>query len=446
MPASRNPTALGLWSATALVIGHTIAVGIFLTPAELIGAVASPALTLGLWIVCGALLLAGAFTFGELASRYPRAGGLYVYLREGWGERIAFLYGWQSLLVMDPGITAALATGFSEYVVVLWPASSGAERWLAIAVIWTLAALSMAGLRLSARVLSVITAVKLAAFAAVILVAFGVGRGSWSHYEPFVNRHDTAVPIGEAVALGLVSVFFSFGGFWEASRIAGEVRDAKRIMPAALTLGVTGVTLIYLAMTTAFIYLVPVQQATGAAEFARHAGEAMLGTAGPSVFAVIVVLSVLASALALLIMAPRLYVAMSDDGLFPSALATVNAATSPARATALLALIASAFVSVATFQQIVAFFMCAAMGFVALAAAALPVVRRRTPGEPAFRAPGYPVSTALFVALVLGVVILLAVNRPLQAIAGVGIVLLGLPAHRLLARQRTARSLSRPSV
>ena len=440
MSVSRNAPALGFWSATALVIGHTIAVGIFLTPAELIGAVASPALTLGLWVVCGVLVLAGAFTFGELAARYPLAGGLYIYLREAWGERIAFLYGWQSLLVMDPGITAALAAGVAEYVVVLWPASRGAERWLAIAVIWALAALSMVGLRLSARVLSTITIVKVAAFAAVIVVALGSSSGSWSHFQPFAARHDTAVPLGEAIALGLVSVFFSFGGFWEASRIAGEVRNAARTMPAALTLGVTCVTVIYLAMTTAFIYLVPVQQATSASEFARRAGEAMLGDAGPSVLAVIVVLSILASALALLIMAPRLYVAMSDDGLFPSALATVNTLTqSPVRATALLALLASVFVSVATFQQIVAFFMCTTLGFVALAAAALIVLRRRTPEAPTFRAPGHPVSATLFVALVLGVVTLLAINRPLQAIAGFGIVLLGLPAHRLLARQRTVR-------
>jgi len=181
---------------------------------------------------------------------------------------------------------------------------------------------------------------------------------------------------------------------------------------------------------------VPVQQATSAAEFARHAGEAMLGRAGPAAFAVIVVVSILASALALLIMAPRLYLAMSDDGLFPSPLATVNTATSPARATALLALIASVFVSVATFQQIVAFFMCTSLVFVALAAAALLVVRR-TSDEAAFRAPGYPVSTALFVALVLVVVALLAINRPQQAILGFGIVLFGVPAHRLLARHRT---------
>ena len=114
---------LGLRSATALVVGHAIGVGIFLTPADLIGALASPILTLGLWVVGGAMVLAGALTFGELASRFPLAGGPYIYLREAWGERVAFLYGWQSLLVMDPGVTAALTTGASQYLVVLWPAA-----------------------------------------------------------------------------------------------------------------------------------------------------------------------------------------------------------------------------------------------------------------------------------------------------------------------------------
>ena len=126
---------LGLWSTAALVVGHTIAVGIFLTPAQLIGALASPAWTLGLWLTCGAFVFAGALTFGELAARYPQSGGLYVYLREAFGPRAAFLYGWQALLVMDPGITAAIAVGLSQYLRVLWPAAAGHERAVAIAAI-----------------------------------------------------------------------------------------------------------------------------------------------------------------------------------------------------------------------------------------------------------------------------------------------------------------------
>jgi APA family basic amino acid/polyamine antiporter len=439
-PSEAARPRLGLWSATALVVGHTIAIGIFLTPAELIGAVASPVLTLGLCVAGGALILAGAFTFGELAARYPLAGGPYIYLREGWGERVAFLYGWQSLLVMDPGVTAALSAGLSEYVVVLWPAAAGSERWLAIGVIWTLAIVSMAGLRLSARVLGIITALKLLAFAAVVVAAFSAESGSWSHFEPVIGRQASTVPLGEAIALGLISVFFSFGGFWEASRMAGEVRDVTRTLPVALAVGVTCVTIIYLATTMAFVYVVPPQQVTSAAEFARQAGEAMLGRTGPAVLAAIVVLSVASSVLALLIMAPRLYVAMSRDGLFPASLASVNQVTqSPARATAFLAVLASAFASVGTFQQIVAFFMCTTLAFIALAAAALVVVRKRVPGGTPFPAPGYPLTTVLFVLLIVGVVTLVGVNQPLQAIAGFMIVLLGLPVRYLLAGHNRER-------
>jgi basic amino acid/polyamine antiporter, APA family len=423
----------------ALVVGHTIGVGIFLTPAELIGGLASPALTLGLWAASGALVLAGAFTFAELASRYPLAGGLYIYLKEGWGEPIAFLYGWQSMLIMDPGVTAALAMGLSEYLVLLWPSFASAGRGLAIAVIWALAIVSMAGLVLSARVLAIMTLLKLCAFAAVVVVAFAAGNGSWSHFEPFVARHTTMVPLGEALALGFVSVFFSFGGFWEASRVAGEVRDAPRTMPRALIAGVTCVTSVYVAMTMAFIYLVPVGEAASASGFARRAGEALLGNAGATVLAWVVVMSVVASLLALLIMAPRLYVAMSRDGLFPSSIAAVNPVTqSPVRATAFLAILASVFVLAGTFREIVSYFMCTTLTFVALAAMALARVRRREPDDPAFTSPGHPFTMTLFVLLVLAVVLLVAINRPVQAIGGFAIVLLGIPAF-VMSRRYHAR-------
>ena len=425
-------------------MGHTIAVGIFLTPAELIGALAAPALTLGVWLAGGALVLAGALTFGELAGRYPHAGGPYVYLREAWGERIAFLYGWQSLLVMDPGVTAALAIGLAQYLLVLWPAAAGSEKLLAIAAIWTLAILNMAGLSLSTRVLGLLTALKLLALAALVATAFTIGDGSWTNLVPFAERRPGAPPLAEALALGLVGMFFSFGGFWEASRVAGEVRDPSRTLPLALGLGVTCVTVVYVLTSLAFMYSVPVERSTSAVEFARRAGESLLGPAGPSVLAAVVVLSVVPSAMALLMMAPRLYLAMSRDGLFPSALAAVRGdGRTPARAMALLAVLASAFVLVATFQQIVAFFLCTTLVFIALAGAALFVVRRRgaAVGRTAVgaKAGRLPVGAALFVVLVIAVVALVAMARPVQALAGFGIVLLGLPARRLVTKTKNMR-------
>jgi APA family basic amino acid/polyamine antiporter len=437
---TRGP-AIGLWTAVALVVGHTIGVGIFLTPAELIGALRSPALTLGLWVSCGLVVLAGALTFGELASRHPQAGGPYVYLREGWGERIAFLYGWQSLLIMDPGVTAALGAGLAQYLIVLWPGALGFERWIAIATIWVLALVNIAGLKLSARVLDAMTAFKLLSLAAIVIFAFAIGDGRFSHFVPFVARKAGAPPIGEALALGLIGVFYSFAGFWEASRLAGDVRDPRRTLPLGLTLGVVCLTIVYVATTVAFMYLVPAEQVTSASEFARRAGEAVLGPLGPRVFASIVVLSVVTSTMALLMMAPNVYVAMSRDGLFPASLAVVDTRRqSPARATALLAVFSTAFLLLGSFDQIVAFFMCTALGFIALAAAALFVMRRRDPGAGAFRTPGYPWSAALFVGLLVVVVTMVATSRPLQALAGLALVLVGVPVHHLTRARGPAQA------
>ena len=438
---------LGLWSATALVVGHTIAVGIFLTPAEIIGALASPALTFGLWIACGGVVLAGALTFGELASRYPHAGGLYVYLREAWGERVAFLYGWQSLLIMDPGVTAALAMGAAQYIVLIWPAADGAGRAIACALIWSLALITMAGLRMGARVFSLMTAMKLCTLGGIVLLAFASGAGQWTHFATGGGRPPSAPPLGEALALGLVGVFFSFGGFWEASRVAAEVRDPRRTVPRALALGVTTVSAVYVLTTSAFIYLVPPSSVTNATEFARLVGTTLLGPTGPTILASVVVLSVVASAMAMLIVAPRLYEAMAADRLFPAALARRHPATgAPVRTTMMLAVLASLYVLAGTFDQIVAFFVCTALGFIALAAAAVFVTRRREGARAdSFRTPGYPVTPALFVLLVLMVVLMVAVHRPAQAAAGVVIVLLGVPLQRRLASPPTNVARGEPS-
>ena len=417
-------------------MGHTIGVGVFLTPAETIGALASPALTLGLWLGAGALVLAGALTFGELAARRPESGGLYVYLREAWGERAAFVYGWQCLLILDPGVTAGLASGLARYVVAAVPAAAGRERWIALAAVWILAAGPMLGLRPSVRALNVLTLWKILALLAVPAVAFATGGGSAAHFQPFFERRPGALPMVPALAAGLVGVFFSFGGFWEASRLAGEIRDTKRTLPRALAFGTAAVTVLYVVTTAAFVYLVPADPALTATDFARRAGEA-LGQSGPAALAGIVVLSAAASALALLLMAPRVYVAMSRDGLFSPALAAVDPRTgAPVRATALLAAIASVFVLTGTFEQIVALFLCSMLILIALAAAGIFVLRRREPHAAAFRSPGYPVTPALFIALLLAVSGIVATGHPVPALIGLALAALGLPAHRVFSARR----------
>jgi APA family basic amino acid/polyamine antiporter len=425
---------LGVWSATALVVGHTIGVGVFLTPAALIGSLASPALILLAWVVCGAAALAGALAFGELAARFPSAGGPYVYLREAFGAEVAFLYGWQCLLVMDPGITAALAAGIREYLAAAWP-SAASGPWSIVVFIWALAGLNMIGVKLTTRVLSTFTIIKVVALLMVIVVAFSAGQGSWGHLVPFFSRSSSAVPITEALAVALIAAFFSFGGFWEASRVAGEVREPSRTLPRSLALGVAIITSIYLATTLAFLYLVPATAASDPIDFTRRAGLALAGGTGPRLLAGVVLTSVLASLAALIMLAPRLYVAMSRDGLLPRAVGSKDGTSDYSRTSiCLLAGLATVYGVLGSFQQIVAFFFCTGFGFVALSVSAMFVLRRRrlAPEEAGFRCPGYPWVPVAFIALMAVVVVMVAAARPVQALSGMAIVALGFPAYRVL--------------
>lgn len=441
--ARGDASHVGVLAVTALVVGHTIGVGIFLTPAEIVGGLASPVLTLGTWVACAVVILLGALAFGELAAAYPRAGGLYVYLKEAWGERVAFAYGWQCLLVMDPGITAALALGASQYAVIVWPAMAGSEVLVAVATIWILAAVSMAGLTLSARVVTALTVGKVLALLWIVVGVLASDRGSWTHFMSGATRPDSSPGLMAAWPPALVSVFFSFGGFWEASRIAADVRDPRRVVPRALAAGVACVTLLYIATTVAFIYLVPAREVTSATRLAAQVGEAIGGPAGPMVLAGIVLLSVGVSALALIIMAPRLYLEMSRDGLLPSILAATGGSTgAPILATLLLASLASVFATLGTLPQILSFFMCTALGFLALAAAGLVMIRRKKV-ESAFRLPGYPFTLAVFVVLILVVMALVAASMPAQAAAGLALTCLALPVHRFHRRKRHGERASR---
>jgi APA family basic amino acid/polyamine antiporter len=431
---------LGLAAATSAVAGQVIAVGIFLTPASMARTLASPAWLLGAWLLMGGMALAGALCYGELAARYPEAGGGYVYLRETYGRRLAFLYGWKCLLVMDPGITAALATGLAAYVGYLVPLGPFGLKIVALGAIAAAAAINIRGSALSGRVLEALTVLKLGALAAIVLLAFGLGRGEWSHFVPFVARHPGAPPVAAAVAGGLISAFFAFGGWWEASKLSGEVVDPARTMPRALALGVSIVTAAYIATSAAFLYLVPLERVTSGEAFAAQAGEALFGHVGGAVFAAIVVVSVAGSLFAVVMLLPRVYYAMGRDGVFPAAIGELSPRFgTPSRAIATEAILASALVIAGSFEQIVAYFVFITVTFIALTVAAVYVQRRRQSTAPPYLTPGYPITPAIFLSLVLVLLVLIGMNNPWQALAGAAVVALGLPVFELMERRRQRR-------
>jgi APA family basic amino acid/polyamine antiporter len=446
-PLTRDPATpqrvltrqLGLVAITALVIGEVIGVGIFLTPASMARSLGSPAWLLIVWLIMGGMALTGALCYGELAARFPEAGGGYVYLRQAYGPAVAFLYGWKCMLIMDPGITAALAVGLASYVDYVFDLSPAGVKAVAVGVILVLAAVSISGVRLAARFVQWLTLIKLGALALIIALALVRGLGDWSNFIPFVEQRPASTPLPGALAPALVGAFFAFGGWWEINKLAGETKDPARTLPRALALGVLTVTVVYILTSAVFLYLVPLERVTSGETFAAQAGEALFGRAGGSVFAGVVIISVLGSVLALLIALPRVYYAMARDGVFFKAIADIHPRFgTPARAIALQAALASQLVVLGTFQQIVSYFVFITVLFVGLTVAALFVLRRGEKETPVYRTSGYPITPVIFLVLVAALLLLLAGNSPLQAALGAGIVVLGAPVYVLLFRRRRA--------
>ena len=428
---------LGVGAVTALVIGEVIAVGIFLTPAGMARSLGSPLWLLIVWLVMAGMALAGALCYGELAARFPEAGGGYVYLREAYGPAVAFLYGWKCMLVMDPGITALLAVGLASYVAYIAPLSAAAQKVVAVVTIAGLAGVNVIGVRIGARVMQWFTALKLGALALIAVLALALRAGNWSNFVPFVAQHPGSDPLPGALAPALVGAFFAFGGWWEISKLAGEARDPARTVPRALALGVTAVAAVYILTSAVFLYLVPLEQVTSGEAFAAQVGVVLFGAAGGKIFAAIVIIAVFGSLLALLMALPRVYYAMANDGVFFKAVATVHTRFgTPARAIAIQATLASVLVVSGSFNQILAYFIFVTVLFLGLTVAGLFVVRRRSPVTvaPAYRTPGYPVTPILFLALVAVLLFLLAGHNPLQAALGLGIVALGAPVYYGLFR------------
>lgn len=425
---------LGFWATTALVVGHTIAVGIFLTPGEINRMLASPFWILAIWIAMGTMAVCGALCYGALAARRPEAGGGYVYLREAYGPRIAFLYGWKCFLVMDPGITAALVAGLIGYARFIVPFGDWTGRLLGVGVLGFLATMNALGSGVGVRLMGALTVLKLSLLAAVILGGFASASGTWSHFLPFVEQRLPPVPLGVGLAGAFVSAFFSFGGWWEVTKIAGEVRDAERTLPRALAAGLGVVTLVYLATSAAFLYVIPLDRVQSGNAFAAELGEQLFGRAGGVTLAAIVIVSVLGSLSAFMLVVPRLYFAMARDGLFPAWAASVHPRFgTPARAIVVQAVLAGLLVLLGTFQTIVAYVIFITVVFVGMTAASVFVLRRRA-GAAALRVPGYPVTPILFLVFVLVLLGLLLVNSPREALTGAAIAALGLPVYRLVKR------------
>ena len=416
---------LGLASTIAVVTGQSIALGIFLTPAAMAKSLGSPVLLAAVWCGMGLIAMCGALCYSELAVRFPQAGGEYVYLREGYGSRVAFLYGWMSAAVMDPGLAAALAMGAAPYVLSLFGLSIGTRLWIPALILLALAILNYVGTRLSRRVMTAANLLKIAVLFGLVVWTATSGHASVANLMPLTQRRGGFEAIVAAIAGATVSAFFSFGGWWEAGKIAGEVRNPRRNLPLAFTCGVLLVTLVYLLVSFAFLSVVPLEHIESNTAFVAQFGEALFGNVGGKVLSACVLLSVLGGLMALTMAAPRVYYAMAKDGAFFSAFGRLHPRFgTPANAVLLQTGLALLVLCFGAFDRILSFIIFSAICFLALSAASL--FRLKEP----VRRWWYPAAPLLFLLGCTVINLLILMHDPLPALLGLAAVLCGDPIRR----------------
>lgn len=423
------PRTLTRLNATAMVAGTIIGASIFVQPSEIARHLDSPAAIMLAWVVCGALTLFGAFVCAELASAFPVTGGLYVFLRDTFSPLAGFLWGWAMFWTMHSGIIAAIAVVFARYASFFIPVGEAGVRAMAVAVILALSALNYVGVRAGSRVQTAFTCAKLAAIAGIVVL------GLVLPHAPFAA---TAVTIPPATGttreflLALVAGLFAYGGWHMVTYTAGETTMPARTIPFALLAGVAIVTAAYVALNLVYLRVLPLDAVRSSTRIAADAADAVAGRGGSAFMAALVMMSSIGGLTGIVLMGPRVYYSMAQDGLAPAWLGRVHPAhRTPANAIVAQAVWASILAASGAYRQLFTRVVYTEWLFFALMASGLFVLRRRPDYQPAYRAPLYPVVPIVFIAASLAIVVNQFASQPWDAAAGLGLVAVGAPIYYL---------------
>jgi APA family basic amino acid/polyamine antiporter len=454
MPALER--RLGVFSATTIIVGSMIGSGIFIAPSIMAGYVATPGIWLGLWLVGGALTLLGALSYGELCAMMPKAGGQYVFLREAFGPLVAFLYGWTLFLVIQTGFNAAVAIAFSKYLgglglhlgekdVVLAVGSWTLSRAqiVAVGVIALLTWVNARGVREGALVQNVFTVLKVGAIGLLVLIGFGSGKGSMSHFAPFLGTALGAkgLQMGFLAAAGVAmsKALFAFDAWNTVTFAAEEVRDPARNLPRALLAGTVVTTLTYAGACAVYLYVLPLGVMAQVAEnrVAADVAGVVLGGLGVTLVSAAILVSTFGCVNGLVLGGARVLFAMARDGLFFRTAGKVDPVRQTPRGALVLQGIWSAVLAVSgSYDRLLTYVTFASLAFNALTVIGLFVLRRKQPDAPRpYRTWGYPFTPAVYLAGGGFFLVYIFVGDPVDALAGMGIVALGVPAYAMFRRR-----------
>jgi amino acid transporter len=438
--AERLPRRLGPWSTAAVTVGIMIGSGVFRVPAAVAAQTGSPGLMLLVWVAGGLVALCGALSLAEVAALFPRAGGMYVYLREAYGPLTGFLFGWLYLIVLPAG-AGAIALVFAEYLSRLLPLSPAQVRVVAAGLIVLLGAAQYRSVRFGAAIQNVSTVAKVLAILVLTATAFvlrpgtaGLAAGNTLHAATWGG-----------FGLGMVTVLWAYNGWQDVTCLSGEVRDPRTALPRALVGGTLTVMAVYLLANAAYLHVLPLSAIATSPLVASDVAVRLVGPAGSAIVAALVCVATFGSLNAVIMTVPRVFWAMADDGLFFRFVAAVHPRhRTPHMAITAMVVLSVVYLALQSFEQLIEGFILASLPFWALSVASVLVFRRtRASATRVYRTPGYPAVPILFVAAMTMLVANSLAAHPESTIVSLGAIAAGIPLYygwRHFGRQPAAGS------
>jgi basic amino acid/polyamine antiporter, APA family len=448
--------AISRLDATALVVGSMIGSGIFIVSGAILREVHAPGLMLMVWIVSGLVTLLGAVTYGELAAMFPKAGGNYVYLREGISPLFGFLYGWTLFTVIQTATIAAVAIAFARFTAVLMPALSedvflggkwggynlgvSWQRLFAIASVIVLTWINVRGVRTATIIQTSLTAIKTAALAALIVLGITIGRNAEAivanfgvSFWPAGGFTLALVPV---VAAAMVGSLFSMDAWNNVGFASGELKNPEKDLPFAMAIGVLVVVTLYVLANVAYLNVLPADVIAktwteGRPPVGTAAMQQMFGQAGLTIMAIAIMISTFGCNNGLILSGARVYYAMARDNLFFAKAGELHPSyRTPALALVVQAIWTSLLALSGTYGNLLDYIIFAAVLFYMLTAVGLLILRRTRPDLPRpVRAPGYPWLPILYIAATGFICVNLLVQKPVYTWPGLIIVALGVPVY-----------------
>lgn len=432
---------LGLWDLVLMIIGTVIGSGIFLVPGVVLRAVGnSVPLGLTVWLAGGILSLLGALTYGELSSMKPRAGGLYVYIRDCFGPFPAFLFGWTLFFVISSGSIATLAVAFGNYLGEFVQLSAFGTKIVALLVILVITAVNVRGTRQSADLLNVTTAIKVAAILLVSAVLLWHGRNPIFSGGNITDHQSMGM---SGFGLAMISVLWAYEGWQYVTYSAGETVNPQRTFPLAFMIGTAGLIGIYLFANLGYLAALGASGVAGSTRVAATALGVVVSQGAGKIVAIAILISMFSAANSIMLNSPRVYYAMANDGLFFRSLSQVHPRFgTPALAVGAAGIWSAVLAASGTFEQLLTYVVFIGWIFYGLAAASIFIYSKRSPDAVRpYRVPAYPWTPIAFILAATALVANTIATQPVRAGIGLGIVSLGAPAYAFW--RRTAKLTSK---